>query len=382
MSWPVVKLGNVVESIMGQAPPGVECNKTGEGTIFVKAGEFGKEFPVIKEWTTKPLRYAKKGDTLLCVVGATCGKVNKAIDCAIGRSVAAIRPIKDKIDENYLFYFVSSWSSKLRNMSQGAAQTVINKDMIANLEIPLPPLDEQKRIAAILDKADAIRRKRQQAIQLADDFLRSVFLDMFGDPVTNPKGWELRSLASLCRKITDGTHHSPPIVEKGFPYVTAKHLKKTGLEFHAKPWYVSEEEHKKIFSRCNPEKNDVLYIKDGATTGLAAINEYDFEFSMLSSLALLKPNFELVNSEFLCMFLNHPRTKLVLTANMAGAAITRLTLAKIKDVKVPLPDINTQEKFKEVYISVRAILNKVKASDGLSEQEFNSLSQKAFAGEL
>ena len=106
MSWPVVKLGNVVESIMGQAPPGVECNKTGEGTIFVKAGEFGKEFPVIKEWTTKPLRYAKKGDTLLCVVGATCGKVNKAIDCAIGRSVAAIRPIKDKIDENYLFYFV------------------------------------------------------------------------------------------------------------------------------------------------------------------------------------------------------------------------------------------------------------------------------------
>jgi len=382
VSWPVVKLGNVVESIMGQAPPGVECNKTGEGTIFVKAGEFGKEFPVIKEWTTKPLRYAKKGDTLLCVVGATCGKVNKAIDCAIGRSVAAIRPIKDKIDENYLFYFVSSWSSKLRNMSQGAAQTVINKDMIANLEIPLPPLDEQKRIAAILDKADAIRRKRQQAIQLADDFLRSVFLDMFGDPVTNPKGWELRSLASLCRKITDGTHHSPPIVEKGFPYVTAKHLKKTGLEFHAKPWYVSEEEHKKIFSRCNPEKNDVLYIKDGATTGLAAINEYDFEFSMLSSLALLKPNFELVNSEFLCMFLNHPRTKLVLTANMAGAAITRLTLAKIKDVKVPLPDINTQEKFKEVYISVRAILNKVKASDGLSEQEFNSLSQKAFAGEL
>jgi type I restriction enzyme S subunit len=57
-------------------------------------------------------------------------------------------------------------------------------------EIPLPPLEEQKRIVTILDKADAIRQKRQQAIALADDFLRSVFLDMFGDPVTNPKGWE------------------------------------------------------------------------------------------------------------------------------------------------------------------------------------------------
>ncbi|WP_165725231.1 restriction endonuclease subunit S [Pseudoalteromonas sp. SA25] len=283
-------------------------------------------------------------------------------------------------DPKWVFYMLKAF--QLERFVEGAGVPTLNRNLVHDELIPLPPLHEQKRIAAILDKADTIRRKRQQAIQLADDFLRSVFLDMFGDPVTNPKGWELKPLASLCRKITDGTHHSPPIVEKGVPYVTAKHLKKTGLEFHAKPWYVSEEEHKKIFSRCNPEKNDVLYIKDGATTGLAAINEYGFEFSMLSSLALLKPNFELVNSEFLCMFLNHPRTKLVLTANMAGAAITRLTLAKIKDVQVPLPDINTQEKFKEVYLSVRALSNKVKASDGLSEQEFNSLSQKAFAGQL
>ena len=283
-------------------------------------------------------------------------------------------------DPKWVFYMLKAF--QLERFVEGAGVPTLNRNLVHDELIPLPPLDEQKRIAEILDKADAICRKRQQAIKLADDFLRSVFLDMFGDPVTNPKGWELKPLASLCRKVTDGTHHSPPIVEKGVPYVTAKHLKKTGLEFHAKPWYVSEEEHKKIFSRCNPEKNDVLYIKDGATTGLAAINEYDFEFSMLSSLALLKPNFELVNSEFLCMFLNHPRTKLVLTANMAGAAITRLTLAKIKDVKVPLPDINTQEKFKEVYISVRALLNKVKTSDRLSELEFNSLSQKAFAGEL
>ena len=68
---------------------------------------------------------------------------------------------------------------------------------VERIEIPLPPLAEQKRIAAILDKADAIRRKRQQAIQLADDFLRAVFLDMFGDPVTNPKGWEIAELGSI-----------------------------------------------------------------------------------------------------------------------------------------------------------------------------------------
>lgn len=72
-------------------------------------------------------------------------------------------------------------------------------------EIPLPPLPEQKRIAAILDKADAIRRKRQQAIQLADDFLRAVFLDMFGDPVTNPKGWPLKRFGEIGTWASGGT---------------------------------------------------------------------------------------------------------------------------------------------------------------------------------
>ncbi|WP_350594611.1 MULTISPECIES: restriction endonuclease subunit S [unclassified Pseudoalteromonas] len=379
--------GNWIES-KDQNPDGsvrlIQLADIGVGKFIDKSNRFMTE----ERANDLNCTYLVEGDILVArmpdPIGRACIFPQVQQKCVTVVDICIIRPASDQIDTRWLMHLINSkhFNNQVLQYVTGTTRQRISRGNLAKLDVEVPPLDEQKRIAAILDKADAIRRKRQQAIKLADDFLRSVFLDMFGDPVTNPKGWELKPLAFLCRKITDGTHHSPPIVEKGVPYVTAKHLKKTGLEFHAKPWYVSEEEHKKIFSRCNPEKDDVLYIKDGATTGLAAINEYDFEFSMLSSLALLKPNFELVNSEFLCMFLNHPRTKLVLTANMAGAAITRLTLAKIKDVQVPLPDINTQEKFKEVYLSVRALSNKVKASDGLSEQEFNSLSQKAFAGEL
>jgi len=250
------------------------------------------------------------------------------------------------------------------------------------LEIPLPPLPEQKRIAAILDKAEAIRRKRQQAIQLADDFLRAVFLDMFGDPVTNPMGWETKALADVCKKITDGTHHSPPIVDAGVPYITAKHLKKTGLQFFNDPWFISEEDHRAIYSRCAPEKNDVLYIKDGATTGLAAINEYDFEFSMLSSLALLKPCREKILPEYLTVFLNHPITKQVIIANMAGAAITRLTLAKIKSVRIPVPPIEMQQKFTDIYVKVREATMKITSGVDASVEAFEAISQKAFSGQL
>nr|WP_255654524.1 restriction endonuclease subunit S [Alishewanella maricola] len=293
----------------------------------------------------------------------------------LGADGAKVLEPKVKLDKKFLFYYLSS----LRIESAGYSRHY--KFLKENL-VPLPPLAEQKRIAEILDKADAIRRQRQQAIQLADDFLRAVFLKMFGDPVTNPKKWEVKSLSTLCSKITDGTHHSPPIVDVGVPYITAKHLKTTGLEFYKDPWFISEESHKAIFSRCAPEKYDVLYIKDGATTGLAAINEYDFEFSMLSSLALLKPNKELMLPEFLCMFLNHPRSKLVITANMAGAAITRLTLAKIKDIQIPLPEVTKQKVFSEIYWKVKEFLSKTRESEQHTAEEFNALSQKAFSGQL
>ncbi|HHQ4765686.1 TPA: restriction endonuclease subunit S, partial [Aeromonas veronii] len=99
-----------------------------------------------------------------------------------------LRANKNKLDERYLFYWVQSvhFIRDMISKATGANYPAVSDKIIFDSKIPLPPLAEQKRIAAILDKADAIRQKRQQAIALADDFLRSIFLDMFGDPVTNP----------------------------------------------------------------------------------------------------------------------------------------------------------------------------------------------------
>ncbi|MCS4446353.1 hypothetical protein JTT02_07355 [Clostridium botulinum] len=86
-----IKLGELSEFIMGQAPNSQYCNKKGKGTPFVKAGQFGVKYPIIDEWTTKSLKKALKKDVLICVVGATAGKINLGCDCSIGRSVSAIR---------------------------------------------------------------------------------------------------------------------------------------------------------------------------------------------------------------------------------------------------------------------------------------------------
>ncbi len=159
-----VKLGDVAEFVMGQAPPGSECNTEGVGTIFVKTGEFGEEFPVVREWTTKPLKFAKLGDVLICVVGATVGKLNLAIDCAIGRSVAAIRP-SNGLDTRYLYSVLVPFTLRLRKQSRGSAQGVIGKSELGQVIIRLPDLAEQHRIVAKVDELMALcdRLEAEQA---------------------------------------------------------------------------------------------------------------------------------------------------------------------------------------------------------------------------
>ena len=199
-----VRLGEIASSVMGQAPPGKACNKEGVGTPFVKAGEFDERYPAIREWTTQPLKHSRAGDVLICVVGATAGKINQGIDCAIGRSVAAIRPDAHRLDSSYLYHFMRLKTDQMRSKSQGLAQGVITRDMIAHIEIPLPPLDEQKRIAEILDQADELRRKRQLAINHLNQLGQGIFYEMFGDPKMNPHGFPTIELGDLI-KVSSGS---------------------------------------------------------------------------------------------------------------------------------------------------------------------------------
>src|SRR2546427_8267512 len=136
---------------MGQAPPGLECNKNGNGTVFVKAGEFGHLYPEEKEWTNKLLKFGKKCDVFICVVGATAGKLNLGIDCAIGRSVAAIRP-QDGINTRFVYYQLQPHVLKLRAASSGSAQGVISKAQLEQIPFRVMPLDQQEFLVAEIEK--------------------------------------------------------------------------------------------------------------------------------------------------------------------------------------------------------------------------------------
>ena len=170
---------------------------------------------------------------------------------------------------------------------------------------------------------------------------------MFGDPIDNPYAWPVMSLKAACEKLTDGTHFSPESFSKGdFKYITAKNIKVDGFDFSSLT-YLPEDVHRPIFSRCNPEKGDILYIKDGATTGIAMINSLDEEFSLLSSVALLKYDRSLLTGEYLKELLNYPTFYENMRSNMGGAAITRLTVKKLCETMIMIAPIERQQQFAE-----------------------------------
>ena len=122
-----------------------------------------------------------------------------------------LRPDKDKLDSRFLFHWVKTgvFVQRMVDVATGANYPAVSDAKIKASKIPLPPLAEQKRIAGILDAADALRAKRREALAQLDTLLQSTFLDMFGDPVTNPMGWEKPPLEDLCEKVIDCPHSTP-----------------------------------------------------------------------------------------------------------------------------------------------------------------------------
>lgn len=252
---------------------------------------------------------------------------------------------KCEVDKSFYVHQVAAILEKAASQAHGATMKHLTKPVFDALPFYLPDLPTQQRIADTLDKvSEGIGLCRKMLGEL-DLMVKAKFVEMFGDPVSNPMGWEEKKLVQVCKKLTDGTHFSPESFATGaYKYVTAKNIRINGFDF-SNITYISEEVHRPIYERCNPEYGDVLYIKDGVTTGIAMVNTLHEEFSLLSSVALLKQDRNVINGYFLCGVLNNAEMYSNIRMNMGGAAITRLTIAKLNEIQVIVPPIELQEQF-------------------------------------
>ena len=254
-----VKLKDVAIITMGQAPPGESYNDKGIGLpLIAGAGDFGERFPKPVKHTDEVKKVSKKNDIIMCV-RATVGDLNWADkEYALGRGVASLR-VRECINRDYLWYWLIANKGYFVYIGKGVTFIQITKSDIEDALIPLPPLDIQKKIATVLDKADSLRQKRREAIEKLDKLVQSVFLDMFGDPVSNPKGWTLIPLGKIGNvqgglQVTTKREKNP--IE--LPYLRVANVYRDRLELNEiKTIRVTEDEKKRIALKTG----DILIVE-------------------------------------------------------------------------------------------------------------------------
>lgn len=383
----MVKLGDVVSFIGGSQPPKstflYEPKKGFVRLLQIRDYKSDKNLTFIPETSTK--KFCTKDDVMIGRYGPPVFQILQGLEGAYNVALMKAKP-SEKVDRDYLYYFLKQ--DELFRLIDGlsqrtAGQSGIDMDALKGYPMLLPPLAEQKRIAAILDKADAIRRKRKQAIQLADDFLRSVFLDMFGDPLVNSKKWQVQNLGELTTKITDGKHGDcEDEIGSGYYFISAKDVNHGRINYE-NTRQINKKEFDEVHRRTDLQAGDLVMVNTGATIGRVAIvmnDEKTSKTTFQKSVAIIKPKGDLLNSNFL-KYIFLLRVKDFASVG-SGSAIKNLLLSKMREFPIIVPPMELQCKFDRIVSHIESSSIRDAADSELNDELFNSLSQKAFAGEL
>jgi type I restriction enzyme S subunit len=296
-----------------------------------------------------------------------------------------ILPIKPgpEVDKRFLFYFLRQpeMIDLATARSTGVNLPRLSPKQLIEFEIPLPPLAEQQRIAAILDKADALRAKRRAALAKLDILLQSTFLDMFGDPVTNPKGWKRIKLRLLSKRVVVG-HVGPTshgYVESGIPFLRTQNVRPNRINLNDLK-YIKPDFHDKL-KKSQLHMGDVLISRVGVNRGMSAVIPRELGGANCANVLIVTPGPKLI-SEYLAYLVNTTAGQRDLLSVSVGSAQGVINTNKAKVWPVLLPPVDLQNRFKEILIKVNQSRLQMKKAESCEDILFHSLQQRAFKGEL
>lgn len=400
MSLPSVALGDVAEFIRGVTykPADLVENFSDGSVVCMRTANVQRELQqsdllsIPRELVKSENKMLREGDLLVStanswnLVGKCCWVPALSYPAAAGGFIAVLRGKPEKVDLRYLYHWFSSPDTQADARNCGRQTTNISNMDIGRclaLRIPLPSLAEQRRIAATLDKADALRAKRREAIAKLDQLLQSVFLDMFGDASdTNATVEELSAADGAIRTGPFGSQllHSE-FVDSGVAVLGIDNVVSNKFVW-AKPRFITEQKYAAL-ARYTVSPGDVLITIMG-TCGRCAVVPEDVPTAIntkhLCCISLDKKRCE---PEFLhSYFLMHPQAKSYLEGRAKGAIMSGLNMGIIKEMPVALPPIERQREFVSIKAALR--LEQAQMVDHLSHsnQFFEAIQQQAFAGTL
>lgn len=376
----MVRLEEIAEVIAGQSPSGDSYNETGDGLpLFQGKAEFGERHPVAKRWCSAPKKIAEAGDILISV-RAPVGPTNVAdVRCCIGRGLAAVRPNPRVALRDYVHWMLFQLEPVLVAKGQGSTFAAINQTDLKTLEIPLPPIEEQRRIVDILNRAASIERLKARASAHLRDFIPALFLKMFGDPIENPMGWPVAQFGTLVEGFQGGKN-----VQAGSgtsPYRILKVSAVTSGEFKAdesKPAPDHYKPHADHFLR----DGDILFSRANTADLVGAtslVHKAPEDLLLPDKLwrVVLKQNGQ-VAPVFLLSVLKDRSVRAAMShlATGTSSSMQNISQAKLKTLPIIIPPLQLQHQFTTLVEAATARARLVEKADNLAADLSRSLLDK------
>jgi len=342
-------------------------------------------------------------DVLLNITGDSVARVcqvpEELLPARVNQHVSIIRPDNSKLIPEYLKYFLLNPEFKnymLGLASVGATRNALTKGMIEDFDIEVPLLPTQRRIADILSALDEkIELNRQTNVTLeamAQSIFREWFVEFNFPGATGklneselgeiPEEWKICTLENISKRITDGAHGSPKSVDVGYPMASVKDMRTWGIDLKSCRKISKEDYLQLVRSDCKPLKNDILIAKDGSYLKHIFVTQEEVDLAVLSSIAILRPNEQIVNPYVLSYILKQQSVLERMKNYVSGAVIQRIVIKDFKKFKVALPPLELQQQWASICdVILKKCWENVRENEMLSQVR-NTFLPKLMSGEI
>ncbi|ORE88769.1 restriction modification system DNA specificity domain-containing protein [Oceanococcus atlanticus] len=392
MSWPQVRLADCCEIVSGATPKTSVDEYWGGPIAWATPKDLsnleGKHLDATPQTLTDAgyqscsAKLMPKGSVLFSSRAPIGHVAINTVPICTNQGFKSFIPDSEQLSSDYLFYWLRANKPYLQSLGNGATFKEVSKAIVAEVKIPLPPLPEQRRIAAILDKADALRAKRREAMAKCDQLLQSVFLDMFGDPVTNPKGWPTIELAEAVNPgtiVTYGIVQAGDEVDGGIPYVRTGDIVNGKIQEnslrHTSPEIAAK------FQRSRVEAGDII-MSIRATVGTTAVVTESLHGANLTQGTARIAAGAMMDTDYLLNHLRSHGTQVWIQRQIKGATFREITLKRLRELPVMDVPRDLQGRFAAIAHQLRCQASTMEASLLKLREEFASLQQRAFSGQL
>ncbi len=346
--WEYKKLGEVANVVMGQSPDGSNVNNENGMEFHQGKINFGEQFLMKSDcFTTQVTKVAEKGSILLCV-RAPIGIINITDrDICIGRGLCAIKE-KTEVDNLFLYYYLLNKKLYFEKNSTGSTFKAISSKVVLNTPIFLPPKPTQLAIVAELDKLNEMIRLKKQQLEDYDQLAQSIFYEMFGDPVENEKGWEVKKLGDICEVTSAKRVFIEEVVDSGVPFIRGTELtalnRLTRGEKMEYSLFITKEHYERLKAITGVPKYGDLLIPSINSEGIAwIVNTEEPLYFKDGRVLWVHVNQDVFKSECLQKIMNILLKHTY--KSMGGATFSELKLFVLRELKVPIPPIESQQQF-------------------------------------